>query len=69
MSAALRADFRRISIEVAGLLVFADFELPILHASLLPWTVVISALRYLLICLLTLIAGSLPDVAFLPPLE
>lgn len=36
VSAALHADFRRISIEVAGLLMFADFELPILYASPLP---------------------------------
>ena len=64
--AALHADFRQISIEVAKLLVFADFELLILHTSLLPWTVVIPTLRYLLICLLILIVGSLPDVAFLP---
>ena len=67
--AALHADFRRILIEVAGLLVFADFGLPIFYASPLPQTVVISALCYLLICLLTLIVGSLPDLPFLPPLE
>jgi len=67
--AALHVDFRRILIEVAGLLVFVDFELLILHASLLPKTVVLSTLCYLLICLLMLIAGSLPKVAFLPLLK
>jgi len=36
VSAALHADFRRISIEVARLLMFADVELLILYASPLP---------------------------------
>ena len=67
--AALHVDFWWILIEVAGLFVFVDFELLILHASLLPKTVVLSTLCYLLICLLMLIAGSLPKVAFLPLLK
>ena len=67
MLAALYVDFWQILIKVAGLFMFADFELPILHASLLLKTVILSALHYLLICLLMLIAGFLPEVAFLPP--